>query len=297
MGQATVLLLVAPVLFGTTGTAQALAGAQAAPLAIGGLRLAVGGFALAVVALVSGGSRPLLRVLLSQPLLATVAALSVAAYQLFFFSAVAATGVALGTLVAIGSGPVFAGLLGGLIGERPGWRWAAATGLALAGVVALVGPGAHVVPAGMAAALGAGLAYAGFTVSARRLVTAGLPSGAVVGASFGAAALLLLPFWLGQDLRPLAGIRGILLVGWLGLATTAVAYLLFGRGLRAVPAARATTLGLAEPLTAAALGLVLLHERPAPIAWLGAALIAVGLVIQAREPARLATPALQDREE
>lgn len=57
MGQATVLLLVAPVLFGTTGTAQALAGAQAAPLAIGGLRLAVGGFALAVVALVSGGSR------------------------------------------------------------------------------------------------------------------------------------------------------------------------------------------------------------------------------------------------
>ncbi|MDQ6637647.1 MAG: EamA family transporter [Candidatus Dormibacteraeota bacterium] len=288
--EATLLLLIAPILFGTTGTAQALAGAQAAPLAVGALRIAVGGLALVLVALLSGGPRPLLQVLFSRPLTATVAAVSVAAYQLFFFSAVATTGVALGTVVAIGSGPVFAGLLGLLIGERPGLRWAAATALALAGVLALVGPGARVVPAGVATALGAGLAYACFTVSARRLLRAGHSSRAVVAASFGAGALLLVPFWLGQNLQQLAGLPGLLLIGWLGFITTALAYLLFGRGLRAVPAARATTLGLAEPLTAATLGLLLLHERPTPIGWLGGALIAMGLVIQAVPTADLGRP-------
>ncbi|MDQ6899133.1 MAG: EamA family transporter [Candidatus Dormibacteraeota bacterium] len=281
LGQATLLLLLAPVLFGTTGTAQALAGAQTAPLAVGALRVAVGGLSLVLVALLDGGPRPMLLVLRRQPLPAAVAALSVAAYQLFFFSAVATTGVALGTLVAIGSGPVFAGLLGLLIGERPGWRWAAATALAVTGVLALVGPDARVVPAGVATALGAGLAYACFTVSARRLLRSGHPSAAVVAASFGVGALLLVPFWLGQNLQQLAGLPGLLLIGWLGFITTALAYRLFASGLRAVPAARATTLGLAEPLTAATLGLLVLHERPTPIGWLGGALIAAGLLVQA----------------
>jgi DME family drug/metabolite transporter len=42
-----------------------------------------------------------------------------------------------------------------------------------------------------------------------------------------------------------------------------------------------TTLTLAEPLTAALLALVVLGERPAPVAWVGAALIAAGLAVAA----------------
>jgi DME family drug/metabolite transporter len=40
-----------------------------------------------------------------------------------------------------------------------------------------------------------------------------------------------------------------------------------------------TTLTLAEPLTATLLALVVLGERPTPVAWSGAALIAAGLVV------------------
>ena len=43
--------------------------------------------------------------------------------------------------------------------------------------------------------------------------------------------------------------------------TTAVAYLLYGRGLRTVPAPVAVTLGLAEPVVAALLALVVLGEQ------------------------------------
>ena len=49
---------------------------------------------------------------------------AVAGYQLAFFSAVARTGVAVGTMVAIGSAPVLAGLLAWLVrGEQPPGRW------------------------------------------------------------------------------------------------------------------------------------------------------------------------------
>ncbi|MFC7645752.1 DMT family transporter [Streptosporangium lutulentum] len=63
------------------------------------------------------------------------AAVAVAAYQLCYFAAVTRTGVAIGTVVAIGSGPVFTGLLSwgldrvpppGAGRGRPRWRSSAA---------------------------------------------------------------------------------------------------------------------------------------------------------------------------
>jgi DME family drug/metabolite transporter len=46
-----------------------------------------------------------------------------AAYNLAFFAGVRATGVAVGTAVALGSGPIWAGLLQALGGQRPPLRW------------------------------------------------------------------------------------------------------------------------------------------------------------------------------
>ena len=88
---------------------------------------------------------------LSRPL--AVAAVAMAAYQPLFFGGVARTGVAVGTVVGIGSSPVFAGILGAVVrGERPGPRWLTATALALAGTALLVGTGGSddVDPAGIA---------------------------------------------------------------------------------------------------------------------------------------------------
>ncbi len=69
-------------------------------------------------------------------------------------------------------------------------------------------------------------------------------------------------FCFNSDLRWAIETDGLLVVLHLGLVATAMAYLLFARGLRTVPAVHAVTLSLAEPLTAATLGILVLKEHP-----------------------------------
>jgi DME family drug/metabolite transporter len=112
-------VLAAAVLWGTTGTAQAFAPEGVQPAVVGAVRLAIGGLALLVLA----SARGVLRGLRGWPIVPTgLAAVCMAAYQVFFFEAVATTGVAVGTIVAIGSAPLFAGGLGFLVRrESPGF--------------------------------------------------------------------------------------------------------------------------------------------------------------------------------
>jgi DME family drug/metabolite transporter len=80
---------------------------------------------------------------------------------------------------------------------------------------------------------------------------------------------------------------------WLAVVPTAIAYLLFARGLRHLPAGEVATLTLGEPVTAAVLGAVVLSERPGPVAVIGIVLILAGLAVLAvprRDGTRL-TPA------
>src|SRR4051794_17094348 len=188
------LVLVAAVLFGTTGTARAL-GPDISPLGVGAARIAVGAALLALVAaLLSRRGTRTARWRLRPILLGGA---GVAAYQLSFFAAVADTGVAVGTVVAIGSAPVFAGLLSRVTAGAPlDARWTACTALATAGVGILVasgGGGGAVSAPGVLLALGAGLGYAGYTVAAKRLLDDGHQPEAVMARTFGAGALMLLP--------------------------------------------------------------------------------------------------------
>jgi len=99
----------------------------------------------------------------------------------------------------------------------------------------------------------------------------------VMGLLFGAAAVLLAPVLaLSSPGWVLTG-RGIAVIGYLGVVTTVLAYLLYGRGLRTVPAPVAVTLGLAEPVVAAILGLAVLGERLSTTALAG--LVLVGLAL------------------
>src|SRR5690554_4610461 len=101
---AVVFVVIAAMLWGTTGTSQALAPQGATSLAIGAVRLSLGGLILLAFALFRGS----LKGLKGWPILPTIiAAASVALYQPFFFAGVSQTGVAVGTMVAIGSSPVF----------------------------------------------------------------------------------------------------------------------------------------------------------------------------------------------
>ena len=124
-------ILGAAFLWGTTGTAQAFAPPDAQPITVGAMRLAIGAIALCFLAAYRGELRSLRR-WRSWPLVTTlVAAAAVAAYQMFFFAAVARTGVAIGTIVGIGSTPIAAGILVLLVHhEWPGRRWMVATALA-----------------------------------------------------------------------------------------------------------------------------------------------------------------------
>jgi drug/metabolite transporter, DME family len=275
MVTARVLVLLSALCFGTTGTAQAL-GPHASPAAIGAARVLVGGFLLVLVA-----RRFAPRVAAPWSARVVVAgAAAVAGYQLAFFAAVNETGVAVGTVVAIGSGPVFAGLLGRVIRhESLSARWWAATALAVSGVILLIAAGsaAHVRPGGVLLALAAGLCYATYTVGAKGLLAAGHAPEAVMARLFGIAAVGLLPVLIVNQPGDLASAGGVALAIYLGAIPTALAYVLFARGLRHLPAGEVATLTLAEPLTAAALGAVVLGERPGVLSFGGVALVLAGL--------------------
>nr|MBC8507670.1 DMT family transporter [Chloroflexota bacterium] len=115
------LVILAAILWGTTGTAQALAPSGADPRSVGAIRLAIGGLALLIITATRGVKFREIK----WPLLPTlIAGISMAAYNLFFFEGVAKAGVAVGTIVTIGSSPILAGLLGWLFRkEQPGNRW------------------------------------------------------------------------------------------------------------------------------------------------------------------------------
>ena len=288
---AVVAVLLAAVLFGTTGTAQALGPDATTPLGVGAVRLAVGGLALlAVLPLLGASVGRAARLWRTRAGL--VAGGCTALYQVCFFAAVERTGVALGTLVTIGSGPVFAGLMAAVVlRERPERSWAAATAACVSGLalLSLAGAGAGGAdPVGLMLALASGAGYAAYTVAAKQLLVAGAPSSEVMAAAFGLGGLLLLPVLLTQPLAWLGMPGGLALAAYLGLVTTTTAYVLFGRGLAVLPAGPVTTLVLAEPLVATALGVGLLHERLPPLGVAGAGLVLAGLALQGAAASRRA---------
>jgi DME family drug/metabolite transporter len=286
---ARALVLLASLCFATTGTAQALGPDGIDPAAVGAARVAFGGALLVAVALLvrrSGRRRRWAR----GPVLAGAA--GVALYQVSFFAAVADTGVAVGTIVALGSAPTLAGAIEwALHRRRPEARWAGATALACAGValLALAGGGAAGISLpGVGLAVIAGASYATYTLSAKRLLDDGHPPESVMAAAFGLGAIALLPVLILSGPGWLGSAGGLALALFLGVVPTALAYVLFARGLRRIEASEAATLTLAEPLTAAVLGVAVLGEQVGGAGAAGAALVLAGLLalaIRPREPA------------
>ncbi|HEX6023898.1 MAG TPA: EamA family transporter [Solirubrobacter sp.] len=279
-------VLLASLFFGTTGTAQALGPGGLAPAGVGAARILIGGGLLVVVAVLAKGLQSLAR-LPRWPV--AIAAGAVASYQLAFFAAVADTGVAVGTIVALGSAPALAGGIEWAVsGRAPQRSWAMATALACAGValLALAGADASISLPGVLLALVAGASYAGYTLAAKRMLGDGHGTETVMAGAFGLGAVVLLPVLAITGVGWIAEPGGAALVIFLGVVPTAAAYLLFARGLKRLSAAETATLTLAEPLTAALLGVLVLSERMSSPAALGAALILGGLLVLAAPEVR-----------
>ena len=293
------LAVTAGVLLGTAGTAAALAPADATPVALGVVRIALGAVVLLALVPRLGGSWARIPPLLARPTVWVMAAGS-GFFQPLFFGAAERSGVALSTLVAIGSAPALAGILGwAVMKDRPTAGWVGATTVAVVGLSLRSGGGiATSDRVGLAMALGAGLCLAAYVVTAKVELDRGANVVELPAAAYLLGTLLLAPSLVGESLAWVATAHGALTALYLGGVTMALANVVQVRGLRGLPPGPAATLLLADPMTATLLGLLLLGETIDRRGLAGVALVLVGLLFQGRASGamsrhgRALTPAL-----
>ncbi|MFF3851128.1 DMT family transporter [Streptomyces sp. NPDC002328] len=276
-------MLVASVLWGTTGTAATFA-PGVGPLAIGAVAMGLGGLLQALIAAPRiRREAPALRLRRAVVLLGAVA---VGAYPLAFYSSMHLAGVAAGTVVSIGSAPLASAVIERVVdGRRLTRRWTTGAALGLTGTALLCaaeasqahsGSGGRSVGAtvlGVGLGLVAGFTYALYSWAAHRLISGGISSGAAMGVVFGLGGLLLLPVLLVTGAPLLDSWSNAAVGAYMALVPMFVGYVLFGWGLAHVPASTATTLSLLEPAVAAVLAVLVVGERLPSLGWLGIALV------------------------
>lgn len=215
-----------------------------------------------------------------------IGGVAVAAYHLAWFAGLRRTGVALGTIVGIASGPVFAGLYH--VARQPrglSLAWTLGTGLTVGGSALLATHGTTGAPSdtlGLLLMVSAGLSYAVYAQACKHAMDAGLGATQAMAGVFGIGAVLMAPLLSREPMAWLGTPRGSAMALHLGVLTVGLAYWLYGKGLRRLAVPTVVTLTLAEPLTAAVLGVAVLGERLGPSGWLGAAVVAVGLLVAGR---------------
>jgi DME family drug/metabolite transporter len=273
------LVSAAAVLWGTTGVMVQLLREHSSlsPVSIGFYRLAIAAVALLLVG--AGGFGPLFVALRAAPLRLIAIGVGLGAYQALYFIAVADAGVSVATVVSLGLAPVLtAGWEAAVARRMPGL----VTGLTLAaGVIGLLlisassGQASSAAPhplLGLLAAAGSGTGYAAGTVLSRNvsqhtspmtLATVSTAVGAITLAPLAIVSGLAVPF------RP----EPLMLLGYLGIVTTALAYAMFYAGLRTTPGSAAAILTLLEPLTAAGLAVLILAEPLAGLTVVGGVIL------------------------
>ncbi len=293
------MVLLAAMLWGTTGTAQTLVPAGLPAHWVGALRLLVSGAFFWVY--VAAGSRAWPLRAAFAPIhwgLVLLAGASMAAYNLTFFAGVKASSVAVGTAIALGSGPIWAGLLQLAVARRsPAGVWWLGTFLAVAGGSLMVLGSARqldISMAGIGLCLTAGLSYAVYTLASQRLV-AHTPAAIVTLSIFSCAALIAVPAAFMLSGFPAITAQGWWVMVYLGVAATGIAYLLFTHALSRISGTTAVSMCLFEPLTAFCLAILVIGERPPAPAFAGLALVMLGLALVVRaELRRSATIAAQE---
>ncbi|MDE4133739.1 DMT family transporter [Phaeobacter sp. QD34_3] len=277
IGIASVVL--AAMLWGTTGTVQTLLPEGRDPLAVGALRLIFGAAGLVLMALIQSASR---RGLLRLPLRGVFfAGVAIGGYNLFFFYAVTLAGVGIGTAVAIGSAPIWATLWERFaLGRRPGPLRLLGQAVSVLGVGTLgyAGGGVEGALLGVVLALMAGGCYAAYSLATSSL-SGQAPSTAIAAATFTVAAVVTAPVLFFVPLDWLAGSAAWSGLIFLGLGATALSYALYTWGLMRVAASTAVTLALAEPVTAWLLASLVVAEPVTLQSVAGALMILAGLVV------------------
>lgn len=272
-----IFVLFCAILWGTTGTSQTFLPDSAHPFIISAGRSASGGLFLLIILVLFKKIQ-----FLSWPWKQTLyAAICISLFQLLFFSSVRLTGVAIASVVAIGSAPVFSGLIEWIfLKMRPTKIWGGSTALAIIGCLFLfVTKGeVNINPLGILYSLVAGLIFTLYTMTSKSLLQKE-DAISVVAMTFSLSALLLTPFYFIFDVSWLKDAGNVGIIFYLGIATTSIAYVLYGWGLRKIPASSALTLSLAEPTTAALLGVIVVGEILSATSWVGIGLLLGSIAI------------------
>ncbi|MFD8974106.1 MULTISPECIES: DMT family transporter [Streptomyces] len=306
VGRSLLYLIVAGIAWGTAGAAASLIFrvSDMGPLAlsfwrcVGGLVLLLGALALRprrAVARTAGEprGRRMARIL------GTGVGLTV--FQSAYFAAVQDTGLAVGTVVTLGAGPVLIAVGARLaMGERLGRGGLLAVIGALAGLAVLVlGGGAEEVrPLGVGLAVVSAAGYAAITLLTRWLGRDGGGTDALATTTwaFAIGAVGLLPLAAAEGLVPHtdAPVQVVLLLVYVAAVPTALAYALYFAGAAVVRAATVSVIMLLEPVSAALIAVSLLGEQLTAAIVLGTLLLLVAVTGLAFAEAR--TVAVRRRE-
>lgn len=284
---AVLCVVVASILWGTTGTASAFI-PDVSPLGIGAFAMGVGGILLVLNAkkhLVSDKAK-----LLSQPKVLFIGSLCVAIYPLAFYSSMRLSGVAIGTVISIASAPFFTVMMERLISnKRITRRWQVSFAFGVIGVILLTLGKTQYVDINIASSnrvlgvllgLVAGLTYATYSWSARQMIENGVNSKSAMASMFGLSAILLLPSLLFTGDNLFLDAKHISVALYMAIAPMFLGYLLFGQALRVIEASQATLITLLEPIVATILAILIIGETFSPIGWLGMGLMVICLSLQ-----------------
>jgi DME family drug/metabolite transporter len=296
------LILIASVLWGTTGTVASFA-PDVSPLAIGAFAMGFGGLFLVLNSL-KELSKDLGSLWLCRKAF-VFGGLSVALYPLAFYSSMRLSGVAVGTVVSLASAPFFAAIVERLISKKlVSLKWMVSFAIGILGIVLLTlgkiqEPSAKTISAktisanntlmnitfieqytGIFLGLLAGLTYAVYSWSARNMIDKGIHAKSAMAGMFGFAAILLLPSLAFTGSYLFSSFNNASVAIYMAVVPMFLGYLMFGYGLKQVEASNATLLTMLEPIVATILAIVILGETFVFTGWLGMGLILVCLLLQ-----------------
>ncbi len=284
-GRSVTLSIIGNGLAGTAGTAAALYSFNSTAPVIGFVRLVLGALSLLILSPFFGGRIRQLPRLLVRPGV-WVMALTSASYQAFFFASVERAGVATAALVTVGCIPVSAGIVGWLVlREKLRALWFVATAIGVSGLaVASLGELQTQDAQGLLFAAIAGTGIGGYLTAAKVEIRAGghpmqLPGMAYLIGSCG------LFFIVRSDVIQVQwNTQSVLVALYLGVVSMGLANALQILGLHGIAPGVAATMMLADPVVAAVLGVVALHQQLTINGATGLALVALGLILQSISP-------------
>ncbi len=211
-----------------------------------------------------------------------------ALYQASYTGAISFSGVTVSTLIALCGAPMMVVLFTAAIKKERLDRitvialMAALTGSCLL-VISESQPDAQPFSLpGVGLAFLAAFGYASFILLGRGLAGRYAPL-QVNAIAFGSGALMLWLVMLPKGLVLSYSPWGWMLIFYLGIVPTALAYSLFQTGMRSVSATVVSILTLCEPLTAAILAWLLFHEELGPGGIVGAVLLISAVILLSRE--------------